>query len=161
MVLAASYQNFRSDARRATAATCCAVTIFVLPLIILVCSLLTLRLPGMTLYKLRPILIPAAALLAASIPMIAFAVKTNRIRNRSFTPYLNELKKQVDEMPLSNTSSKSEKKAFSDLLIKDLVKPYQATDFRYFILTQLSEAYPKKSPKQKAILAARDKSLGS
>jgi|GEM_PF-6241639 len=161
MVLAASYQNFRSDARRATAATCCAVTIFVLPLIAMVCGLLTLRLPGMTLYKLRHLLIPAGALFGASIPLIALAVITNRSRNRSFTPYLNELKKQVDQMPLSKQSTKIEKQAFLDLLIKDLVKPYEATDFRYFILTQLSEGYPKDSPKQKAILAARNKSLDS
>ena len=169
------------------AVLCCA-----LPLLALTCCLPTLRLQGMTLHKLRPFLIPAGALLAIDIPLIALAVRANRARNRAFKPYMDELKGQVDlhylpkRLPKGPTKAqkaahkagaltvlpkgptKAEKKtykagmkAFQNLLLKGLVKPYEAADFRFFLLSELAKGYPKKSRKQEAIHAARDKSLQS
>lgn len=155
-----AYQNFRREARIANLTTFSATLAVVLPLLALTASLPTLRL-GVTFRQLRPIWIPSVSLLATSSLLILPAIKTNRARNRALDPYMNILKNKVEDFPLKNPKNKAEKKAeekaFHELLLKDLIKPYEATDFRYFLLTELAKSYPKDSDKREAIEAAREK----
>ena len=160
LTLQVSYQNFRHHATRATVATMAAVLCVVLPLLAMITSLPTLRL-GVKLHQLRIVLIPSACLLLLSPPIIYVAIRTNRARNRALQPYLDELARTVDAHNIPDNPTKAEQKTFRDLLLKELIKPYEATDFRYFLLTQLGKRYPKDSCKFKEIESAKARTLQS
>ncbi|MCP5469882.1 MAG: hypothetical protein H7A36_05180 [Chlamydiales bacterium] len=159
MTLAVAYQNFTQEARIATITTVAATLFFILPIIVMVCSFACLRLPGVSISYLKPSLVPAAGVLAASIPLIIISVLANRKKNAAFRPYKRELLKQVNAHYLPAKPTRAQKARFRRFVLEDLLNPTYSVDFRFFVLNMLTKEFSKNSSMAEQLEAAKESLL--